>query len=642
MRALTNLEISQLEQQLCSCNDWTKVLVNENFKVENIKNSQFSGNVKLGSFGKTITLNSGEEIHSGIFNSKIHNCTIENDVLISNSRIANYEIKHDCRIENVVSLTVEGESTFGNGTVVHVLNEAGGRDVMIYDNLSAHIAYVLALYRHRTKTISDIESLIDAYTAQQKSTIGTIGENTVITNCKTLKNIKVGSFATLESVEKLCNGTICSDEENKTLVGCGVIANNFIIGKGSKVYDYVLIDNSFVGEACEIGKQYSAVDSLFFCNCQLFHGEACAIFAGPYTTSHHKASLLIGCMFSFYNAGSGTNQSNHMYKLGPIHQGILERGSKTGSDSYMMLEVRTGAFSVVLGHHEKHFDTSNLPFSYILNDEGKSTLIPAINLLTVGTQRDAKKWATRDKRKGKIHTDHIIFDMFNPYTIEKIKCGIETLSEMEQTPSAYHFYKNVRVKDIFVQRGQSIYRNAITLYLGQKIAQKLADNNGKITWSNDTNKDQKWIDCLGLVISQNELDKILTDIDNNKLKDLSAVNLRFEEFYKNYETHEWNYVCQMLQWFLQKKCTDITNDDIKQLLIQYQDAINSQMDSVFADAGKEFDATFKVGFGIDNLDDRDADFIAVQGTPESNSVLQKMTAEKDAKITQIKNLIATL
>ena len=75
------------------------------------------------------------------------------------------------------------------------------------------------------------------------------------------------------------------------------------------------------------------------------NGEACAIFAGPFTVSMHKSSLLIAGMYSFLNAGSGSNQSNHMYKLGPIHQGIVERGSKTTSDSYILWPARVGAFS---------------------------------------------------------------------------------------------------------------------------------------------------------------------------------------------------------------------------------------------------------------------------------------------------------
>lgn len=92
-------------------------------------------------------------------------------------------------------------------------------------------------------------------------------------------------------------------------------------------------------------------------------------FAGPFTVTHHKSTLLIAGMFSFMNAGSGSNQSNHMYKLGPIHQGALERGAKTTSDSYILWPARIGAFSLVMGRHVNHPDTSDLPFSYLIEDK---------------------------------------------------------------------------------------------------------------------------------------------------------------------------------------------------------------------------------------------------------------------------------
>jgi hypothetical protein len=121
-----------------------------------------------------------------------------------------------------------------------------------------------------------------------------------------------------------------------------VQAEDFIIGEGSTVDGGAIVSKSFVGQGCQIGKQFSSEGSAFFANCEGFHGEACSVFAGPYTVTHHKSTLLIAGMFSFYNAGSGTNQSNHLYKLGPLHEGKLERGCKTGSFSYMMWPCRVG------------------------------------------------------------------------------------------------------------------------------------------------------------------------------------------------------------------------------------------------------------------------------------------------------------
>ncbi|MDD6357677.1 MAG: DUF4954 family protein [Bacteroidales bacterium] len=643
MRNLTDNEICQLEKQACRCNDWSKILVNEKFDTQHVTGTTFSGNITLGTFEKEIENKSGMKFHTGIFNSRIHNCHVGDNTYIATSAIANYNIGKNCRIENVSQLTVEGETAFGNGTVVHVLNESGGRDVKIYDHLSAQTAYILTFYRHRGKTIGALESLIDRYTEKQTACTGLIDDNCTICNCKTLKNIRTGKFATLENVEKLNNGTICSDEINPTLVGCGVIANNFIIGKGSKVYDYALIDNCFVGESCEIGKQYSAVDSLFFCNCQLFHGEACAIFAGPYTTSHHKSTLLIGCMFSFYNAGSGTNQSNHMYKLGPIHQGILERGSKTGSDSYMMLEVRTGVFSLVLGHHEKHFDTSDLPFSYIVNDENKSTLVPAINMLTVGTQRDAKKWAKRDKRKGSDFSDYIIFDLLNPYIVQQITKGIKVLSELKEKQSPIHTYNNVRIKDVFLSKGIEIYRSAIIRYLGEQLTKHI-NADGLLDTSkllNTSNAIEPWIDMAGLVAPKRLIENELDNIENGKYTSIDDINNFFHNIYQDYENLQWDYTLALLNSCLPTNAAADKNYIID-ILTQYKACVESCKQSIVSDANKEFDPQSKVGFGIDDKNCKDDDFLAVQGSAENNSIIKNIIDEHNERIKSADEAISKL
>ena len=54
-------------------------------------------------------------------------------------------------------------TTFGNGVEATVLNETGGREVLINDKLSAHQAYILALYRHRPELISRMKAITDYY-----------------------------------------------------------------------------------------------------------------------------------------------------------------------------------------------------------------------------------------------------------------------------------------------------------------------------------------------------------------------------------------------------------------------------------------------------------------------------------------------
>ena len=285
--------------------------------------------------------------------------------------LTNYFIAENVAIENVGSLVMKGESTFGNGTEIEVLNEGGGRELPIFDRLSSQIAYLTVLYRHDKDFTGKLLGMIRDYSESKRSARGRIESGARIQDTLIIRNVSVGAYTTISGACLLEEGTITSCKEAPAFIGEGVIAKKFIILSGSRVDSGALIDKSFVGQSVKMGKQYSAENSLFFANCEAFHGEACSIFAGPYTVTHHKSTLLIASLFSFFNAGSGTNQSNHMYKLGPVHQGILERGSKTGSFAYLLLPCIVGAFTVVMGKHYANFDSSDFPFSYITEGKGQ-------------------------------------------------------------------------------------------------------------------------------------------------------------------------------------------------------------------------------------------------------------------------------
>ena len=320
-RALTPQEINVLKTQNCIADNWDNIEVADNFTPDYIRHVNFSGKIKMGVFEEEFSLPGGLKKHSGIHHACLHNCELGNNVLIENIQnyIANYRIGNNVLIQNIHHLYVDGETSFGNGVEVSVLNETGGREVLIYDKLSAHFAYILSFYRHRPVLTKKLQDMIMAYARENTSTTGTIGNNVTIVNAGAIKNVRIGDYAVIEGARHLENGSINSNEHDPIHIGYSVMANDFIICSGSRVEDGTMLTRCFIGQACQLGHTYSASDSLFFSNCQGENGEACALFAGPYTVTHHKSTLLIAGMFSFMNAGSGSNQSNHMYRTQLIH-----------------------------------------------------------------------------------------------------------------------------------------------------------------------------------------------------------------------------------------------------------------------------------------------------------------------------------
>ena len=151
-RKLIDSEIATLQQQGCRANDWQQVEITDGTDLAHITGVTFSGSIRIGTTDKCFELPGGLRRHSGLRNATLHNVTIGDNCLIENIRgyIANYNIGNDTHICNIDTLAVDGRSSFGNGIDVSVLNETGGREVMMHDRLSAHQAYFMALYRHRT------------------------------------------------------------------------------------------------------------------------------------------------------------------------------------------------------------------------------------------------------------------------------------------------------------------------------------------------------------------------------------------------------------------------------------------------------------------------------------------------------------
>ncbi len=644
LRSLSTEEIEQLTNQRCSCDDWSQVQVAEGFRAGTVVSTRFCGRIKLGVFDKHVSFFGGVKKPAGICNATLHNCTVGNNVYINQVKnyIANYIIEDDAVVDNIDILAVDGQSSFGNGTEVAAVNEAGGREIPIYDKLSAHMAYMIAFYRHRPKVIEKLYVMIADYTASVTSSMGLVGEGARIVNCRIIKNVKVGPAAVLEAVNRLENGSINSCEEDPVYIGPGVFAEDFIICSGSKITDGAIVHKCFVGQSTELAKQYSAENSVFFANCGGFHGEACAIFAGPYTVTHHKSTLLIAGLFSFLNAGSGTNQSNHMYKLGPVHQGVVERGSKTASDSYMLWPAKVGAFTVVMGRHYRNSDTSDLPFSYLIEHEDESVLVPGVNLRSVGTVRDARKWPNRDKRKDPEKLDLINFKLLSPYTVQKMLNGRRILKNLKSTSgeaSDYFTYHSVKIINTSLNRGVRLYDIGIHKFLGNCLIQRLKDvqleNVGELRakLSPKTHIGRGvWVDLAGLFAPDELVQKMLDEIETGAINTLEKVKDAFRDMYDHYPEYEWAWAAMVLGQELGKTFEQIAAEDIIELTTRWKKAVVELDNMLYADAGKEFTGTAQIGFGLDGPDEcKRADFEQVRGTYDKNSFvleIEKHIADK--------------
>lgn len=626
-RKLSDTEIAVLQSQMCTAEDWNRIEVSEGFTPEFIRYTRFSGDIRIGAFNKEFCLAGGMKKHSGLYHTTLHNVTVGDDCCIENVKnyIANYEIGSDTFIENVDIILTDGVSSFGNGVEVAVLNETGGREVMIYDGLTAQIAYVMALYRHRPELIARLRCMIMSYVESVRSDMGHIGSNVTIADAGYIKNVRIGDWCKIEGASRLKNGSINSNGHAPVHVGVGVVGDDFIISSGSEVEDGVTFSRCFIGQACRLGHNYSASDSLFFSNCQGENGEACAIFAGPYTVTHHKSTLLIAGMFSFMNAGSGSNQSNHMYKLGPIHQGIMERGAKTASDSYLLWPAKVGAFSLVMGRHVSHQDTSDLPFSYLIEQQSTSYIVPGANLKSVGTIRDAKKWPRRDARKDPQKLDCINYNLLSPYTIRKMLDGISLLKGLQEVSGvnsdAYSFQSGLIRRSSLV-KGLKLYGMAIDKFLGNSLITRLMNSDCRtLEQLHEAMKpvaaygEGDWVDIAGMIAPKDAVADLLDAVEAGRIDDISDLSDNFHRIHSEYYRYEWRWAYGVIEKYYGVNLQTVSVEELSDIVRKWKDSVVTLDKMLYDDARKEFSLSSMTSFGADgDRSVQEQDFMNVRGS----------------------------
>lgn len=590
MRQLSDEEIRILEDRNCWAEDWTNVHVSDDFKPNYMHRVMLYGEVSIGDFDKNIEVSRGFMKHSGITNATLRNVTIGDNCLIENigGFINNYTIGDDCYISNVNAMETTDGATYGEGNLISVLNEVGDGNVILFSELNSQFAAFMAKH-FCDKSLKDaIRRLINEEIARKRHEQAYIGNNVKIVNTKEITNTIVYDDCEINGASRLSDCTILSSPVSNVYIGTGVICENSIISEGSSIINSVKIQDCFIGEACQISNGFTASSSVFFANSYMSNGEACAAFCGPFTASHHKSSLLIGGQFSFYNAGSATNFSNHAYKMGPIHHGVLERGTKTASGAYILMPAHIGTFSVCFGKLMYHPDTRYLPFSYLIAYGDTMYLSPGRNITTVGLYRDIRKWPKRDVRPVGSQKSIVNFDWLSPFSVGEIVEGKQILEKLRDACGenvATYTYHNYVINASSLNKGIKYYDIALRIYIGA-VLKRVIKKWGKVDLPTTTIGQGKWNDLSGLLLPESEEMRLLSDIKRGELETIQEVTDRFKEINRNYREYQWAWTYQLILDYYH--LTEITDADVERIHKDYVHARRAWIAEIRKDAEKEY------------------------------------------------------
>ena len=585
LRSLTIDEIEALERRGCTAEDWTRISVAADFAPDYISDVAFSGDVSLGLFDKMVEVGEGLARHSGIRRAVLHDVAVGDNCLIENigCHICRYVIGDECYIANVGLMSCTEDASFGVGNAISVLNEAGPGNVLIHAGLTPQMAAFMVRHAADKAVWPRLQAMVAADVASRAEPCGTVGYGVKIVNTGEVVNTRIGDECEVSGAARLADCTLCSSPEAPIFIGSGVECENTVVQAGSSVVSGARLFSCLVGEACHIGRGFTAESSLFFANSHMENGEACAAFCGPFSVSHHKSTLLIGCACSFYNAGSATNFSNHAYKLGPVHYGTLARGTKTGSGAHLLLPARIGAFSVCLGKVETHPDTRRLPFSYVIGSAGATYIVPGRNLATVGTARDVGKWPRRDKRPVAGRQAIINFDWLSPAVVSAVADGRRLLSSLraeQGEDAASYTLDGCIIKNHWLTRGLALYDMALRLYLGRAVRGHYGELPDCSAGTGE------WTDLGGLIAPLTEVERLADDIGSGAVADLREADGRLASIHAAYEDYKWSFTYRLaLDYY---GLDTLADDDMGRIATDYDAALAEWKAAVRRDAEREF------------------------------------------------------
>lgn len=635
-RPLTPIEVATMENLGCTAEDWGSIAVTHDFNAQAFRNVSFSGTVELGRFSGLVSDDGDTGLHAGVYDASLRNVRIGDGCLVSRAELSDTDVGDCAIIRHVAAISRRGDGTFANNSPANVIAEDGARAVPMSRHLTAQIAHLLChLKKHPAGDA--IEAIIARDAGTLRPCRSWIGPGCRIRRAGELHNVWIGEGARVEGVMRLRDCYVDSRSASPTLIGVGVSAEDCVFLASSRVDGGVRLMHCLVGEGVLLENDFFAKHSLFFANSNFSQGEASCAMTGPFSTSTHKATLVLTCQCSFNTFGSASNSSNHHFKLGPIHGGVLRRGTRCGSGSYIFWPSDVGAFTTVVGRHSEHLETVDFPFSLLVAKSQTSILVPGVNLFSSGLFRDALKWVNRDRRVGVARPrDLVNTAIFSPYVMQAMEKGVLLLRRSEGIEVDLR-HGGAVIPANRVKPALRLYDAALMFYVGSCLLERaLEQKRGgspsvddvvrtieSVRRDDDDPSEGAWRDWGGMLLSGRDAEAVIADLAEGRLAEPEALRRRLEEIHGNYRVNEFRWAVR--RW--RREHGDADREQVLLFVEKWRKSVRFRHECLVRDIGKEFTQEAMYGFGVE--DDACAAFRRVRGEPSDHPVMDMVREERD-------------
>lgn len=679
VRPLRAEEIQVLVGNGNSCDAWDQLLVSDPFTPQLIRNCEFFGLVRLGRLERVVLEHHDLTVPAGITDSLVMACDLGDNVAIHHVRyLAHYILGNHVILWNVDEMNMTNRAKFGNGILregeaeeariwLDLMNEAGGRSVMPFDGMLPADAYLWAKYRDDPQLLQQLGRLTQAQFGTRRGCYGTIGDECVIKNTRSLKDVKIGPHCYIKGANKLKNLTINSSAEEPSQIGEGVELVNGIIARGCHVFygckavRFIMGHNSRLKYGARLIHSFLGDNSTVSC-CEILNN---LIF--PAHEQHHNNSFLIASLVMGQSniAAGATIGSNHNSRAndGEIQAG---RGFWPGLCATLKHNSRFASFVLLAkGDYPAELDIP-LPFSLVSDDVAGHRLhvLPAYWWLynMYALARNTWKFQARDQRRSP--AQHIEYDCLAPDTAEEIfralellerwtaqaflathggsapgrddhgllRLGRELLRAAEDQLAGLEILgerlENSRRKTVLlkVRQGYQAYRQMLhhyavrnlLAYLQTRPQATLDSMSGDLAGA----RERSWVNLGGQLVPAREVGELQAGIKTGRLNSWAMIHQDYDRLWTGYPLEKQRHAYATLLTLLDAErlspaLWDLALDEG----VRIQEYVRDQ---VFRSRKRDYDDPFR------RITYRNtAEMQAVLGSPEDNSFVQQVGRETD-------------
>lgn len=647
-RKLTTAEISILEKNDNSSDNWNKVLVADAFDARLVKRCSFFGLVRIGKLEPWFHEFNNLRMPVGLYNSTIISCDIGDNVVIDNVNfMSHYIIGNDVMLVNISELAATDHSKFGNGVLkdgepesvriwMEICNENGGRSILPFNGMQAGDAWLWSKYRDDEKLLQRFREFTDKQFDTKRGYYGKIGDRTVIKNCSIIKDVWIGSDAYLKGANKIKNVTINSSPEAKSQIGEGCELVNGIIGFGCRVFYGVKAVRFMMGSNSQLKYGARLINSYLGDNSTISCCEVLNSLIFPAHEQHHNNSFLCAAtVLGQSNMAAGATIGSNHNSRGADGELIAGRGFWPGLCVSLKHNSRFASFTIIAKGDFPAELNIPIPFSLVSNDVSADKLVvmPAYWFLynMYALARNAGKYTSRDKRTDKsliIEYDYLAPDSVNEMmealelmqaAVGKAWCrkqkklmpettysktgkallesGPEALQDLEILADGFE-NSNRKVQLIKVQEAWTAFRDMIVYYGITQLLQQISSSKAaswqqvqKLLPADATRKN--WKNVGGQLVPQDAIHSLIRSVRTGKTDGWDGVHAFYKKQSDRYPTEKFRHAWAALLELLQIKPARFTRKLFVQLLLQAVATNDAITRNIYEARAKDYSNPFR-------------------------------------------------